>query len=181
MTIEFILGCSASLCFRFALGLEMEQDVLSNQPLFLLFLCSSGGRLILTTNYVSLQGDTVIVESGGLIDSSGHGYSAGSGPGSGSGSTGGSYASPGGRASSGNQYGSLYWPYQPGSGGGYGAGGGWLYIVTGNTVVVEGTIRSNGIGSSSTSNGGGSGGAVVVNTLFLKGYGTIECHGGLSK
>lgn len=165
----------------FALGLEVEQDVLSNQLLFLLFWCSSGGRLILATNYVSLQGDTVIVESGGLIDSSGHGYSAGSGPGSGSGSTGGSYASPGGRASSGNQYGSLYWPDQPGSGGGYGAGGGWLHIVTGNTVFVEGTIRSNGIGSSSTSNGGGSGGAVVVNTLFLKGFGTIECHGGLSK
>lgn len=159
----------------------MEQDVVSRQLLFLLFFCSSGGSLSLATNYVSLQGDIVIVESGGLIDSSGHGYSAGSGPGGGSGSTGGSYASPGGRASSGNQYGSLYWPNQPGSGGGYGAGGGWLHIDTGNTVVVEGTVRSNGIGSSSTSNGGGSGGAVVVNTLFLKGYGTIECHGGLSK
>ena len=126
-----------------------------------------------------MKGDNVIVESGALIDSSGFGYPPGSGPGSGSGSTGGSYASPGGRASSGTQYGSAYWPDEPGSGGGYGAGGGWLYIATGSNVVVEGTIKSNGIGSSSSSNGGGSGGAVIVNTLFLKGYGTIECHGGL--
>ena len=134
---------------------------------------------MLATNYVTIKGDNVNVESGALIDSSGFGYPAVSGPGSGSGSNGGSYASPGGRASSGTQYGSVYWPNEPGSGGGYGAGGGWLYVVTGNSVVVEGTIRSNGIGSYSSSSGGGSGGAIIVKTLFLKGYGTIESHGGL--
>lgn len=44
---------------------------------------------------------------------------------------------------------------------------------------MEGTIRANGNGLSSTSSGGGSGGAIVVKSLFLKGYGTIECNGGL--
>lgn len=133
----------------------------------------------MSTNYVTMKSDYVNVESGGLIDSSGFGYSAGSGPGSGSGNVGGSHASPGGRAASGTQYGSIYWPDKPGSGGGYGAGGGWLYIVTGGHVIVEGTIRANGIGSSSSSSGGASGGVIIVKSLFLKGYGTIECHGGL--
>ena len=126
-----------------------------------------------------MKADYVIVESGGLVDASGSGHTAGSGPGSGSGSTGGSHAAPGGRAPSGTQYGSVYWPDQPGSGGGYGAGGGWVYIVTGGHVIVQGTIRANGVGSSSSSSGGGSGGAIIVKSLFLKGYGTIECHGGL--
>jgi len=144
-----------------------------------IFSILSGGKLTLSTNYLTMKSDYVTVESGGLIDSSGFGYSAGSGPGSGSGSIGGSHASPGGRASSGTQYGSIYWPDKPGSGGGYGAGGGWLYIVTGGHMIVEGTIRANGIGSLSSSSGGGSGGAIILKSLFLKGYGTIECHGGL--
>lgn len=139
----------------------------------------SGGELILTINHVTINADYVTVESGGLIDSSGAGYTAASGPGGGSGSTGGSHASPGGRAASGKQYGSVYWPDKPGSGGGYGAGGGWVYIKTGGFVTVEGTIRANGVGSSPSSSGGGSGGAIIVKSLFLKGYGTIECHGGL--
>ena len=126
-----------------------------------------------------MKGDYIIVESGGLIDATGAGYTAGNGPGSGSGNTGGSHASPGGRAPSGTQYGSVYWPDKPGSGGGYGAGGGWVYIATGSHVIVEGVIRANGVGSSSSSFGGGSGGAIIVKSLFLKGYGTIECHGGL--
>ena len=134
---------------------------------------------MLVTNYVSMKGDYVIVESGGLIDATAGGYTAGRGPGSGSGNTGGSHASPGGRAPSGTQYGSVYWPDKPGSGGGYGAGGGLVYIKTGGHVIVEGTIRTNGVGSSSSNAGGGSGGAIIVKTLFLKGYGTIASHGGL--
>ena len=46
-------------------------------------------------------------------------------------------------------------------------------------MIVEGTIRTNGVGSSSSNAGGGSGGAIIVKTLFLKGYGTIASHGGL--
>lgn len=128
---------------------------------------------------MTINADFVTVESGGLIDSSGAGYTAASGPGAGSGSTGGSHASPGGGAASGTQYGSVYLPDEPGSGGGYGAGGGQVYIKTGGYVIVEGTIRANGNGLSSKFSGGGSGGAIVVRSLFLKGYGTIECHGGL--
>ena len=142
---------------------------------------SSGGQLVLATNHVTINADYVIIESGGVVDSSGAGYAAGSGPGSGSGRAGGSHASPGGAAASGNQYGSVYWPDKPGSGGGYGAGGGWVYIQTGSHVIVEGAIRANGVGASSSSSGGGSGGAIIIKSLFLKGYGTIECHGGLYK
>lgn len=43
---------------------------------------------MLVTNYVSMKGDYVIVESGGLIDATAGGYTAGRGPGSGSGNTG---------------------------------------------------------------------------------------------
>lgn len=46
-------------------------------------------------------------------------------------------------------------------------------------MFVEGTIRANGVGESSSSSGGGSGGAIIVKSLFLKGYGTVECNGGL--
>lgn len=147
--------------------------------LILEFHILSGGQLLLTTNHVTINADYVDVESGGLIDSSGAGYAAGSGPGGSSGHTGGSHASPGGGAASGSQYGSVYWPQEPGSGGGYGAGGGWLYIQTGDHVIVEGTIKGNGVGEPSSSSGGGSGGAIIVKSLFFKGYGTIECHGGM--
>ena len=53
-----------------------------------LFYISPGGKLMLVTNYVSMKGDYVIVESGGLIDATAGGYTAGRGPGSGSGNTG---------------------------------------------------------------------------------------------
>ena len=130
---------------------------------------------------MTINADHVTVESGGLIDASGGGYPAGQGPGQGAGNVGGSHASSGGNAPQDRQYNSLYWPLEPGSGGGYGAGGGWLHIDAGTYVAVDGVIRSNGVGLSSSSSGGGSGGAIVVKTLFLRGYGTIESHGGRSK
>lgn len=46
-------------------------------------------------------------------------------------------------------------------------------------MIVEGTIKGNGVGEPSSSSGGGSGGAIIVKSLFFKGYGTIECHGGM--
>ena len=130
---------------------------------------------------MTINADHVTVESGGLIDASGGGYPAGQGPGQGAGNVGGSHASSGGNAPQDRQYNSLYWPLEPGSGGGYGAGGGWLHIDAGTYVAVDGVIRSNGVGLSSSSSGGGSGGAIVIKTLFLRGYGTIESHGGRSK
>lgn len=79
----------------------------------------------------------------------------------------------------GTQYGSLYRPAFPGSGGAGGAGGSWIKLWTANYLLNDGVIRSNGIGNQGSGNGGGSGGAVIVETLHLKGYGTIESHGGI--
>lgn len=131
---------------------------------------------MLETKYISIKGNDIVVESGGIIDSTGGGYPAGQGPGAGTGSAGGSFASAGGLAAPERQYGSLFLPSQPGSGGGYGAGGAWLEINTGSTVAVDGIITNNGKGGGT--NGGGSGGTVNIKTVFLKGYGTVEASGG---
>lgn len=74
----------------------------------------------------------------------------------------------------------MYRPQFPGSGGGLGSGGAWINLQTANYLLNNGIVRSNGYGVQSVlnANGGGSGGAVVVQTLYLKGFGTIECHGG---
>ena len=134
--------------------------------------------MISSTFYVALFSSFVSVERGGLIDASGAGYSAVRGPGKGSGTVGGSYASSGGRSSKGTQYGSLFRPLFPGSGGACGAGGGHLYIEAGDHVIVDGAIMSDGRGSGSSSSGGGSGGSVMIKTLYFKGYGTVSCNGG---
>ncbi|KAK3724602.1 hypothetical protein QZH41_005193 [Actinostola sp. cb2023] len=139
-----------------------------------------GGKLILQTNYVTINGNDVTVEGGGIIDGAGRGFPSGQGPGNGTGSIGGSYASAGGRATPGKQYGSLFTPTLPGSGGGGGGGGAWLEVNTGGRVHIDGTIRYNGIGNPGTSGGGGSGGTVIIKALFFKGYGTVETIGGPS-
>lgn len=140
--------------------------------------CLTGGRLTLKTSYISLNGGAVDVESGGFIDGTGSGFPAGQGPGSGNGSVGGSYASAGGNATMGKQYGSLFKPTLPGSGGGGGAGGAWLEINTGGQVHVDGIIHCNGVGDQKSSNGGGTGGTIIIKTPFFKGYGSIESIGG---
>lgn len=144
---------------------------------------STGGTLHIATNYVTVQAEYIIIERGGLIDGTGGGYPAGQGPGGSTGNNGGSHASSGGHIPIARQYGSLYRPQYPGSGGGLGDGGAWIALQTANYLLNDGIIRSNGYGRQSHVNdgGGGSGGAIVVQTLYLKGYGTVECHGGMSK
>lgn len=46
-------------------------------------------------------------------------------------------------------------------------------------MIVEGLIRVNGVGELLSLFGGGSGGVILVKSLFFKGYGIIECYGGL--
>ena len=127
---------------------------------------------------VTVIADYVTLESGATVDATGAGYGAGQGPGKGAGNVGGSHASNGGRATPGTQYGSLFRPQYPGSGGGGAAGGGRLSIEAGTHVTVDGVIKADGAGAGSSSNGGGSGGSIILKTLYLKGYGTISCSGG---
>lgn len=134
--------------------------------------------MLLQTRYVTIRAGEITVEGGGTIDGTGSGFPAGQGPGGSSGSAGGSYASAGGNAAQSKQYGSLFTPQLPGSGGGGGAGGSWLEISTGGFVHVDGSIKANGIGNSGWTSGGGSGGTIIIRTLFLKGYGSIESIGG---
>jgi hypothetical protein len=135
---------------------------------------------LITTNFVTVQAQYVVVEKDGLVEGTGAGYPAGQGFGKGTSTYGGSYASAGGQRPVGTQYGSLYRPQFPGSGGGYGSGGAWFKINAAYCLENDGVIRSNGVGNSGQSYGGGSGGAIVIETLFLKGYGLIECSGGMS-
>lgn len=137
-----------------------------------------GGRLTTQTRYTTITGGVLNIESGGIIDGMGSGFPAGQGPGSGTASIGASYASAGGHAALEKQYGSLYSPTLPGSGGGGGAGGTWLEINTGGVVHVDGVITSNGAGDPGSNNGGGSGGAIIIKTPFFKGYGEIQSVGG---
>lgn len=147
--------------------------------IFLSLSCIAGARILITTNYVTIEAQYVVVEKDGLLDGTGGGYPAGQGTGKGTSTSGGSYASAGGERPVETQYGSLYRPSLPGSGGGYGAGGAWLKINAGYYLENDGIIKSNGVGNSGQSYGGGSGGAIVIETLYLKGYGVIESNGGM--
>jgi hypothetical protein len=82
-------------------------------------------------------------------------------------------------------YGSIYKPFDPGSGGGGlnstynrgGSGGGVIRIEAGE-LINDGTITANG--ESVNSVGGGSGGSVWLTVNTLKGIGTITANGGNS-
>ena len=136
-----------------------------------------GGQLLIKTRYLRVNGDFMNVESGALVDTTGTGHAPGQGPGGSVGNLGGSYASSGGNVVIGTQYGSIYRPNEPGSGGGYGAGGGWLEIDVGRKLVVDGWIKADGV-SSPSSLGAGSGGSIILKTSYLQGHGTVQTSGG---
>jgi len=80
-------------------------------------------------------------------------------------------------------YGSIYYPSDPGSGGGgrdtynQGGNGGGVIRIEAVEINLDGKIFSNG-GNSITSSGSGSGGSIWLNVNTLKGSGEIRANGG---
>jgi hypothetical protein len=105
----------------------------------------------------------------------------------------GSYGGFGGMISTYNVnpiYGSIYEPSDPGSGGGWGGdtnapggnGGGVIRLEISETLVLDGTIASNGgdIITNNRKGAGGSGGSIYIKTGTLNGTGSVTATGGIS-
>lgn len=146
---------------------------------------------------LTLVADNLTVAAGGVVEANGLGYaseagpghgSTGSGPGSQAGGAG--YGGWGGDGTGGNAggapYGDVQMPTVPGSGGGHtggyagGAGGGALHLVIHDTLIVSGTISSNGRSASGDldAGGGGAGGSIWLDTYLFQGSGLIRANGG---
>lgn len=140
---------------------------------------------------INVQQNCVIGQNAAL-SVSGRGFGSALGTGSGSGSTadtytgGGGYGGNGGTGQNfggGRTYGSITLPTDFGSGGGGGDGGnggGFLRLIVGGTLTVNGVLASDGNTAPNTPNysGGGSGGSLWVTAGTLNGNGLISANGG---
>jgi hypothetical protein len=110
-----------------------------------------------TNDYgVTLQVETLTVQTGGLVDANGQGYPSASGPGKGASGGAGGGAGHGGLGGNsqdeyagGNVYGNVNAPTELGSGGGNGGilggeGGGSIHLVINGTLQVNGAVSANG-------------------------------------
>jgi RHS repeat-associated protein len=141
---------------------------------------------------VTINTDTMIIDTGGVVTADGRGYPAGTGPGAGAHRDSGGGAGYGGNggygrgAPAGIAYGDMYEPFMLGSGGGYswkgpgGAGGGAIKIIAKN-MLVDGNIFANGMNGNSNpyaGAGGGSGGSIWIVADTLAGTGKFSANGG---
>jgi len=89
-------------------------------------------------------------------------------------------------------YGDAFLPLMPGSGGGSrgngwdrsaGHGGGLVYVMAMNAIVVNGTVSANGMASFCERSGGGSGGAICLKapTLTAGASAVLSANGGAAK
>lgn len=46
------------------------------------------------------------------------------------------------------------------------------------TLQIDGTISCNGDNGQQSRSGGGSGGSIWIDTILMKGYGTVQANGG---
>ena len=153
---------------------------------------------VLVAGDLVVQGDSMTVDTGALVDTSGMGFAKDAGPGAGSycsTSFSGAGAGHGGQGDScsgaggaGDSYGDPYAPADFGSGGGsqlyYGGlggdGGGRIDVSLSGVFTLDGTMSADGTpgGSASLGGGGGSGGSVRVSAGELAGSGTLSASGG---
>lgn len=156
---------------------------------------------------VNINANTITVNSGGYISSTGRGYSGGAaqtngnGPGAGTYSNpdggGGAYGGNGGSgatsgANGGTKYGTTSTPLSYAGSGGAGSyysvgggGGGVIHLLVSSTLTVDGIISANGgtgrahCGATPAgASGGGSGGGILLEATTLAGSGTITANGG---
>ena len=140
---------------------------------------------------VTLNAESLRVDSGSSINADGQGYLANAGPGGASGgsSAGGSYGGVGGTGDgtpAAPIYGSDTMPTDLGSGGGSrccgsvaGTGGGAVRIIVSGTLTDNGIISANGANIAGYQAGGGAGGSVWVTTAALAGSGVFTANGGM--
>lgn len=157
-----------------------------------------GGSLNLTVT------DTMTVESGALLDTSGRGFGGGNGsnangrvpagiqpstPDAG-GSHGGTGVRWNGPGTGGETYDSVYVPHLAGGGGardqdgsGDGRTGGGRIDLTVGTLVLDGELRARGSGETSAdaSRAAGAGGSVLIDASVVQGSGRIDVSGGTTK
>ncbi|NUN13291.1 MAG: hypothetical protein HUU55_06600 [Myxococcales bacterium] len=185
--------------------LTIAQDSVSVGTLLTLSNTAQLTHVPCTTTTISrllVDADSIVVNSGTKIQANGKGFVPGNNV-SAQGYTfgnvttggalnyvGGSHGGRGNKGSSGNvvpnSYGSVYEPNLPGGGGGRynasasergGYGGGVVRLDAATSVVIHGTVESNG--ENGSSNGaGGAGGSVVIDTASLTGTGQINAIGG---
>ncbi|XP_038052472.1 uncharacterized protein LOC119725183 [Patiria miniata] len=179
-------------------------------------LFKSNDRFNLTAAHLVAvySGGEINLDHGGYITKEvrGQGYEPSEGPGqgygSGSGSSGGGHGGSGGRGGGqslvGLAYGSIYYPVDYGSTGGYGQQYGQLYFgdetlknivvrrgiggrgggalkITTRHMIIDGVISANGETPDSTHSvhaGGGSGGSIWIDCEELDGYGHLSADGG---
>jgi uncharacterized repeat protein (TIGR01451 family) len=151
---------------------------------------------VLTLNgAVTINAQSLIVNPSSFISANGKGYPAMQGPGAGAGSVNsGSYGAGAGYGGNGSNsycdyalggfgYGDIKQPSEIGSGGGAtvgGAGGGAISINIAGSLILNGTIMSNGADGKPYAfyGGGGSGGSIYITTGSLSGSGSILANGG---
>ncbi|MBU3964576.1 lamin tail domain-containing protein [Patescibacteria group bacterium] len=143
---------------------------------------------------VFVQTNSLTIDSGSAILSTGLGYVFEEGPGAGINAYGGSYGGLGGRnyesSGFGQPYGIEEMPDDFGSGGGNGnevrkgeSGGGKIIIISVGEIVIDGAISSNGNNglphiTSYPASGAGSGGTIYLSASVVNGVGTVSANGG---
>ena len=141
-------------------------------------------------NHAEIHSSEAWIESKGIFHFDGHGCKSNEGPGAGKSVNGIGYgASHGGYGGgpdsddSSHPYGSVFSPFQCGSGGGSGGGdggkgGGILLWITGSNIELNGLLSLKGLSGSSGNAGGGSGGSLLIKTTNMSGHGAIDVAGG---
>ena len=144
---------------------------------------SSGINSLNTATYkLNLKaGGDITIKSGGSVNADACGFSSGKGPypngGSGNGSYGAAYGGTGmhnGTATGGvNTYGSIRNPNDSGSGGNA-RGGGVIYLESGGTLTVSGSVTAKGSEAASARAAGGS---IILKGNAIAGGGTVSVKG----
>ena len=126
-------------------------------------------------------GGDITIRSGGTVDASGCGFASGNGPypqgGSGQKYYGAAYGGTGVHnataTGSVNTYGSIRNPNDSGSGGSS-RGGGVVYLESGGTLTVAGSVKATG----PTSGSNAAGGSIILKGNAIAGSGTVSVKGG---
>ncbi|MFH0762527.1 MAG: PxKF domain-containing protein [Candidatus Omnitrophota bacterium] len=153
----------------------------------------TNGAILTLNGTVTINTQTLTIDSASSLSASGKGYPATQGPGTGTIGTGGygGGAGYGGNGSNGycnyglggSSYGFITQPLELGSGGAAsvgGAGGGAIRLNVTGTLTLNGTISSNGADGKPYGfyGGGGSGGSIYIEAGSLTGNGNILANGG---
>ncbi len=189
-----LLVASGETCYLEAGSYTFGRITVQSQGLLLLKGDEAGGE------GVTLNADSMTIESGGAISADGLGYGPDRGPGHGGEGVaedqqggGGGHGGPGGRGygleNGGSSYGDVLLPLTLGSGGGSnhdafgGKGGGAMRLIVNGELILNGTISANGsAGQTNWENGyaggGGAGGSIWITAAALSGSGKVQANGG---